>query len=293
MRRKPWLFFARIALFLVVALPCCLSGCLIPRDREISSRFETILRKKLHPEFVQVTLHRASMFSMTIRSLDINITGFSVGKTTTLAAAPWTITPAHIAEAALLAWPDPAEVARGRLLRAIDVHLHCERFSVGNLPVRQMDVQLHEIRVPLGNLEHGHLMIAAAASAHGSVLFDEAGLTKFLKTRHLPVKNPSVQLTTDGCVLRGDTDTFISAPVELTGRLAVKDQAVLFLDQPRIHVAAFTMTAAMSERLLTRINPLIDLNHDLPIPVPISIMNVTQGDGQLRFDAELHFPPLR
>lgn len=273
--------FTRMAAILVlVLLPVCLVGCLVPSDREIAARIETAINGQLHPKAVAVTLQRNSIFSSTVRQLDITITGFSAD------TLPFTIQGPAPRVVAARADAETNE----RLIRVVDTHIHCADFRVKGMPVQRLELTLHEMRVPAAGASAGQFAISSAESANCTAAFTDANLTQFLRLRKLPMAMPTVHVTTHGCQVRGTLPTFLRASVEVSGRIAYKKQAILYLQNPTIRIQAVRIPTVIANRVLKQINPLTDLNTDFPLPVPLTITKVEHAKGLLRCKGILHFP---
>lgn len=279
--------FAAFSIFLL--MPLLLAGCFIPTDRDIARQLESALRKQLHPQRVTVLVHRRALLSTTIRKLDITISGFTtrampmMGKTADAtspgAASPQPGTGTRPSRKPALSFL--------RSARIIDAQIHCTDFTVRQFPIKSMDIKLHDVRVPL---QGDDLTIESAEAACACVQFDEPGITRFLKYRRMPISDPTVRLTPDGCVVNAKVPSFFNTPVELSGRIRTRDEAVLYMDQPKVRVASLALPGVITDQLIKNLNPIADLNTDFDFPIPISITKTTHGEGLLAFETTLHFP---
>ncbi|HEY3379853.1 MAG TPA: hypothetical protein VGL77_20455 [Armatimonadota bacterium] len=277
---------SRYTLILLLVVSCCLSGCVIPTDRQIAAQIADTIRAQIHPQSLKVVVHRTSSFTSKIRTLDITISGFHVE------ALPTTLSGAT-AKGGVTMVDAPAmarNTAKSHMIQVENTHVVCENFTVQQLPVKSIDLKFHNMQVPLECAQSGQLVIASAESALGSAVFDEAGLAAFLQTRKLPVSHPTIQLTKDGCVVSGRYRAFGNVPVEVSGNLLAKNKAVLYLEHPKLRVSEVPIPDFVTAQLLKEINPLADLNSDLKLPAPLTIINVTHGEGTLRVDGQMVFP---
>lgn len=265
-------------------------GCLVPSDRDIAGQIEAAIRTKVHPTGVTVALHRISSFSTRIRTLDITITGFTADSLPLTAGQPIRHNDAPVMAAGMLAFRETPRQGHERMIRVSDAHLRCEQFTLHQLPVQELDLKIHETRFPLESAKRGNLAITSAESAGGYAVFTESGLTQFLRTRTLPIKDVTVQLTQNECIIKGETKDIIGVAVQVSGRIIAKDGAVLYLERPKLKVLSLTLPKVISDRILREINPLADLNTELPLPAPLTITGITHNKGSLRFDGTLQFP---
>lgn len=277
--------FTRLAAILMfVWLPICLVGCFIPSDRDIAEKIETAISAQLHPKAVSVTLHRNSIFSSTVRQLDITIIGFSAD--TLPFGAPGTTPRAVAARVA----DDVATRTDERLIRIVDARIRCEDFSIKGMPVKRLELNLHEMRVPAASTTDGQFTIRSAESATCTAAFTDANLTQFLRSRKVPIATPTVRVTRQGCQVRGTLPAFLHASVEVVGRITNKKPAILYMQNPTIRIQSVRVPALVAERVLQQMNPLTDLNADFPLPVPLTITKVEHAKGLLRCTGILHFP---
>jgi hypothetical protein len=265
-------------------------GSRIPTDADIAARIETTLRQQLHPSGIHVVVERRSALSTTFERVDITITGFTAD------AFPLGVQPAPAVVMAPIPGPahrdgDTPVDPPGRQIRIKHAHLLCKDFTLKGLPIKEMDWDLNEVRMPWESAKAGKLDISSADSAIGYCLLREQGITRFVRTRNLPLDDPEVLFTTAGCQVKGTTQSFIQIPVEVSGQVVARQHAVLYLNDPKLHVSVLAVPHAITERVLKGINPLIDLNADLHLPVALTVTGVTHGNGTLRFDATLQFPP--
>jgi len=281
---------ARLAvLFTLLLLPFTFTGCFIPTDRDLEVKLADALRNSLHPQSVKVSIYRRSIFSTTVRKLDVSMSGFSADNIPLMKEQPAPPAPTTTGVVTTLAKPVVKKKQSTEIkVRIVNAAIHCDHFEVKSIPVLSLDLAIRDIFIPLRGSD---IKIESGKSAVCTVAFDEQGLTQFLRSRnHLPVNDAKVRLTKDGCIVTGKIKAFFNTPVELSGRIMVKDQAVLYIDQPKVRVSALTLPGFVTERLLKDINPIADLNTDFDFPVPITVSSLTHDDGKLTFVADLHLP---
>ncbi|HEX2950505.1 MAG TPA: LmeA family phospholipid-binding protein [Armatimonadota bacterium] len=284
---KKWL-----AVLLLVTLPAILSGCLIPTDHDIANNIQSTLHARFHPVTVSVDLHRSSIFSTKVKTLDVAMSGFTIDKLSTVTQQP---APAGKGQGGPTAVDGNARQLhqgkkKGTQVRIVDAHIHCENFTALQLPVKQADAQFREVRIPLAEIRKGQFTVPAMDSAHGSVLLEDKGLTQFIRTRHLPITDPVIRITKDRCIVSGIYHTLVNVPVEVSGRLMVKKPATVYLDHPELHLSVVPMPKMITDKLLGDMNPLIDVNAELGLPVQVVITKITHEDGAIRFEGMLDTP---
>jgi len=298
-----------IILAAVLALGIGIGVSYIPTDHSLAIKMEDAIRRQMHPETVQVVLHRRNRFSHFVQRLDVNLTGFTADDLpfkvasqpvhiggpstgtpdTTSNTLPTTTSNPTNPDTTTIIPPTPVSVARRTI--AIKVgRLHCARFTMHELPVKEMTWTFSGIRVAEDSLGTGGFNISSMRSAVGSITLDTAGITAFLQHQHLPIDSPTVTLAEDGIHLRGTVEMVVKLPIEVTGKIVARDGGVLYLDHPSILVEHVEVPDVLAARMLKQINPLINLNTMLQLPAPITITAVTHGSGLLRFDGILSLP---
>ena len=268
--------------FLLAMLALGFLGAKIPSDADIAIRIEDTIREQLHPASVKVVVKRRSSLSTTVDLLEISISGFSADK---LPLGP----PAGEAQVPLAAAaPAPRP---GRQVRIIDAHITCENFIINALPVRSLELRGRDVRIPWQAVRTGMFEISAAQFVNGSLVLEEKGLTKYLRTLpDLPITEPAISVTPEECRVSGKTRTLVKLPIQLSGRLAARNGAVLYLDEPSLRVSIVRIPGFVSDRVLKDINPLADLNAEFLLPAPLAITQTRLQHGLLRFDGALLFP---
>ena len=256
----------------------------VPSDAKIAAAIETQLRTLLHPAVVQVTVHRTSPFSTTFERVDITIEKFNLDAL----SMPSDATP--VKPTAMSDPPSAPASAGGQTIRIIQTRIECRDFTAQQLEIPTLVMDAHELHIPLDSLHGNALQIAAAESVTGYLLAPQASLTNYLRTLHLPITDPRVTITPDGCRIDGTAHAMINLPVQLTGRIMARDGAVLYFDAPKLKVSVIPLPASLTNRLLRSVNPLIDLNASLHLPAPLTITGITHQPGMLRLDMALRFP---
>jgi hypothetical protein len=286
--------------FVLALLLMGVLGSKIPTDEEIAARIEAVIMAQLHPTSVSVTVQRPSRFSTTITRLEIVLNGCAVDNLPMAVAAPAaTPTPAPTPAAPDAAMPDPTGIAppplvvqpspKEKQLRIIDFRLQCDNLTLAGMPIRALAVNAHEVRVPWSSVECGAIAVTTAESATGTVLIREEGITQFLAAHPIPLDNAKVDVTPAGLTVRGKTEGLVGLPVAVSGKLAARGKAVLYLANPKLKVSVLNMPAGVTKRVLKGVNPLADLNADLHLPVPVTLTQVTHLDNAVRFDLTMQF----
>ncbi len=261
----------------------------LPTDADIARQIESTIRAQLHPANVQVVVSRHSPLTTTVQHLEITITGFTLDGLPALPglqpAADTQSTP-HNAMQQYIVRPS------GRQIRIMDAQVVCRDFVLKSLPVQELTLHIHELRIPLNCVTGGSFAISGVESVIGSVVLQQQGLTDFLRGRKLPLARPEVVVTPDGCSVKGLYHAaLLTVPVEVSGRLIVKEQAILCLGDPKLKMSRVTLPRIIADRLLKGVNPLVDLNTDFALPAPVTITQITHAAGSLRLDAMMNFPP--
>ncbi len=265
-----------------------LLGGQVPSDRDIALRIEDAVRNHLHPTGVTVTVQRRSALSTTFTRLELTLSGFTADDLPFVTKQP--VPPSPPAHMTTPPAP-PARPRRVRQLRIIEGHITCDHCTIQGLPIREMAWTLREVLLPMDAVSDGDITVQAMDGAVGTVVLDESGVTTFLRTRDLPLNDLTVRLVDGGCRVSGVTRTIIGIPVEIAGKVVVKEGAVLHMEDPKLHVSVVRLPDALSELLLKKINPLADLNALLNPPAPLTITKLDFDEGLVR--AELNLPAFR
>jgi hypothetical protein len=261
----------------------------LPTDHDLATRVEDALRASLHPRLVHVTLDRRSPLTTTVDRMTIRVeevTAATLPFSFTAPTVPVTATPAPVAPAPALR--PVAKPAREVLIRTLT--LDGRRLILKGVPIEEMRWELHDVRVPTAALKTANLRIAGMRSAVGTLVFTEAGVTQCLATRKMPLTEPHVRLTRDGCTVAGRTRGIVALPVEVTGRLVPAPHARLLWHEPQARVGNVAMPTWLTDSSLSQLNPLVDINALITLPAPLVIHKVIHEEGRVRLEVSLHFP---
>ena len=282
MRRT--LLFAGI---LLTALLLSIAGCLVPTDRDIALQIEEKLRADYQPDTITVVVKRRNNFSSRLRSLDISMSGFTATSIPLLAAGDASNTIENALKGGMTARAQTSsedDAGSGRKVRIDHMTVRCQNFSIASLPVREMDVVCEKMRV---RVQGGNFHVLSAQPVVGSITLSEAGITKFLREQPLPIQDLQVKLTSDGCIITGQARKFILFPVEMRGQVTAREQAVLYLRNPKLRVLRVPFPRMLVSYIMRDINPLVDVNERVPMATRLTITGVTHLEGALQLHARL------
>lgn len=279
----------------LLLIMCCglllaVSGCLLPSDQQLSKRLEQSVQNQLHPRSISVSLRRTSSLSTNVKWLKITMAGFITDKLPITIADRPAESPDRANHLQLLALEQQPTPPREQFIHLDKIRVQCDNFIIRRLPVKQLTLLFLHVQAPRSAMEDGQFAIHTIASATGSITFDERGLSQFLQTRNIALRNPKVRLTKTGCTISGETKGLLHAHVEIFGRPTIRNAGILYLDKMKMKVSVLTLPKEVSERLLSELNPLVDMNEDLNLPVPVYITKTALQSGNIRFEGVLDFP---
>jgi len=131
----------------------------------------------------------------------------------------------------------------------------------GGLRVRELQFALTGIRYDLGKaLLRRRLVLLSFGPANGSIALDENALNHFLRPRVTQLENFHLDLLEHRILVRGSRPLLgMKLPVQLEGSLRARGGQI-HLILPRIRVGFLPLPGFVTRRLLSQVNPLVDLN---------------------------------
>lgn len=133
--------------------------------------------------------------------------------------------------------------------------------ATGGLRVRELQFVLTGIRYDLGKaLLRRRLVLLGFGPAQGRIALDENALNDFLRPRVTQLENFRLDVLERRIVVTGSRPTLgVKLPVELEGSLRARGGQI-HLVLPRIRVWFLPLPGFVTRRLLSQVNPLVDVN---------------------------------
>ena len=230
------------------------------------------LRESFQARSVQVEISRGhrSPFSKTLDRIEVDMAGFrSQGSGEELVFEPG----------------KPLMAGRvGRLqVRASD-------FEAGGLPVREMRLTMVNLRYDLWKAMLKRRLKLLGFDRQGSTLsvtLTGPGLERFLRPRVTELTDLRLVLEEGRLTVTGKVKVaLLPVPIRLSGRLEPMAGAI-FLRDPALAVSVVPVPGFVTERIMTQINPLVDLNQGLQSPLRLFLRQISVHPSGLTLQADI------
>lgn len=174
------------------------------------------------------------------------------------------------------------EPGGGPTAEARHLQLHLSNITLAGLPVRLLDADIPFVRVDATRaLFSGHLTLRSAEPGKGTAILTEAGLARFLASRHPELTNVEVRIDLAGIAVRARTGLVLgSTEIEMRAGLQVRDGRYLDAVDPRVRVGGREVPEPLKTRLLAVMNPVLDVERDLHLGdwLYVTGLELRQGD---------------
>jgi hypothetical protein len=179
----------------------------------------------------------------------------------------------------LVGWP--AAVLTGRFAQ---VSVIAHRASADGLVLDELAVRLREAQLdPVRAVALGHFVLRSVAGGEATVRLLQEDVQRALENRSF-VSGVRVRFA-DGLVQVAGTMAVagVSANVELTGRLVVRDARQIVLQVETMTVSGMMLPSGVANVVIAPLNPLLTVD---PLPVPMRLMSVEVKEGSAVITAE-------
>jgi len=259
--------------FLIAMILSALLGALggsHAAERAIKNRLES----QFHPRTVKVDISRGhrSPTSKTLDRLQIDLEGFKANPTP--GGAP-----------GLEIKPGDALMV-GRINR---VAVNASDFEVAGLPVREMSLSLVNLRYDLWRLliKRRLRVLSFENRSEVSVTLTEASLQRYLAPRVKELEGMDLDLLPGRVRVSGRVGvSLLQVPLSISGRLEPAGGRI-YLRDPEMAVTVVPVPGFITERIIAQVNPLVDLNQDLAMPISLRLRRITVSPSGLSVTAGL------
>ncbi len=185
--------------------------------------------------------------------------------------------------------PVPRErTAKGRVAR---LDLTAEQVRLDTLQASALRFVAEDVRYDLLAAARGELRVTSLGRQELTVLLRDGDLDTHAKVTYPELSNTRITFEEGKVVARAMVPVFVAAfPVTITGRLAIDEGRTVGLRDATIETGRLELSDALRQSILTRLDPLIDLDTAFHLPVPLRWLSIQVGQGQALIHAEVLTP---
>lgn len=173
------------------------------------------------------------------------------------------------------------------------VQIVLEDFHLGGLPVRRLEATIPGVSLDSRQAAFRlRIRLFEAGWGSGWVTIDEEGLTEFVKRRLPEVRSPQVRVTPWEVSIIGELAALLTTwRFEARGRLAVRNGRQVVIDHVQVSMEGEQLPASVVQKVVSALNPVLDVERDLHLGSAFVVERVEQGDGFLTLRGRATVPP--
>ncbi len=176
---------------------------------------------------------------------------------------------------------------------ARQVRITMEDFRLRGLPVRRMEATIPGVTLDSRAAAFRlRIRLFGAGWGEGWVILDEAGLTEYIRRRLPEVRDAQVKVSPNGIRISGELTALLASwKFEATGQVAVRDARQVVVADAQIRMEGEPLASSVVQKVLSALNPVLDIERDLQIGSAFRIERVELGDGILKLIGRATVPP--
>lgn len=160
--------------------------------------------------------------------------------------------------------------------------LRMERFELSGLSVDRMTAAIPDCRFDMGYaLAHHKLRLTQSGTGTAEVEVSEAALERYALKKFKLLKELHVKIEGGQIRLSGVAELLVRAPFEVTGTLMPANGSQIVLNPTSITINGKPADPAMAQGLLSRFNPIIDLNKELKMEGAVELQEIELKEGEM------------
>jgi hypothetical protein len=248
-------------------------------EGKVEQQMAAHLQSSLGPiQKLQVSVDRGhrSPFSRTLNEIELEMEGFKVTPAPGEAGVRWSL---------------GKKVAAGQINK---IQVAARRFEVAGLPVQELKINLEGLRYNFNKLlVRRQLEIVDIKRGEGEILLQEKDLNGFLAPRVKDqMENFSLDLRKGEVAVTGRAKmpVGLAMPFTLVAELQPRGGQV-YLVKPYLKASIVPLPSFISQRVVKKLNPILDLNQQGELPCVFNIRQIQVGAKELSARADLLFPP--
>lgn len=177
--------------------------------------------------------------------------------------------------------------------RIDSVELLCREVRLDSLKASEFNYRARGVAYDLlVALQRDELRTCTVAHEELEVVLRDGDLDDFAAAAYPQLSDAKVTFEKHRLVLRASVSLFMFAfPLKVTGVPAVEEGRRLVLREPQIDTGRMQLSADLRKKIMTGLNPLVDLDETLDFDVPLTWSGLQVEDGELRLTGRLVAPP--
>lgn len=176
---------------------------------------------------------------------------------------------------------------------ADSVQIVLEDFHLGGLPVRRLEATIPGVSLDSRAAAFRlRIRLFGAGWGTGWVTIDEEGLSEFVRRRLPEVQSPRVWITSSEIRLSGELMALLTPwRFEAWGKVGVRNGRQVVIENMQISMEGEQLPPAVVQKVITALNPVLDVERDLRLSSAFVVERVELKDGFLKLIGRATVPP--
>ncbi|HEV2473542.1 MAG TPA: LmeA family phospholipid-binding protein [Chthonomonadales bacterium] len=189
----------------------------------------------------------------------------------------------------------PFRAVQGRGWSGSIRHLrfHLRNLQIGGIALERLDAEAPDVRFDVHDaLFRGRLVIRSAGVGRASIQVSLAALASYATKRSGgSISNIRARALKGGLLISGAANLLgAKLEVRVLGALAQRDGRYLYLQHPDVSINGAAPPAALQQMILSKLDPLLDINRDFGLEGYLEISSVRVGDRSVYVEGTLTLP---
>jgi hypothetical protein len=161
------------------------------------------------------------------------------------------------------------------------VRIVLEKFSLSGFSVRRLEATIPNVSLDSRAAAFRlRIRLFGAGWGDGQVTLDEEDLTAFVSRRLPEVQSPRVRVTPSAIVITGELAALLTTwRFEAKGRVTVREGRELVIEDAQVSVEGESLPPALVQKLVTALNPVLDVERDMRLGSMFIVERAEQQDG--------------
>ncbi|MCS6829527.1 MAG: LmeA family phospholipid-binding protein [Armatimonadota bacterium] len=177
--------------------------------------------------------------------------------------------------------------------KAEKVQIVLEDFYLSGVAVRRLEALIPNVSLDSRAATFRlRIRVFGAGWGAGQVVLDEEGLGEFVKRRLPEVRYPQVRVTPSEIRIVGELAALLTAwRFEAWGQVGIHNGRQVVIENVQVAVEGENLHPAVVQKVVSTLNPVIDLERDLRLGSAFIAERVELGDGFLKLVGRATIPP--
>jgi hypothetical protein len=160
------------------------------------------------------------------------------------------------------------------------LRVKARNFSISDLPVRELEVHTPTVHLSVARVfSERNFRFVSQSRFPTWITLDAEGLTAYITKKQPQFQDFSLKLRANRVEIRMTYPFLgIPMPIQVAGRLEVRDKAQIHLVEPAVTVQGQRLADQAAQAIVGQFNPVFDVARDLRLPVGLELDGIETKD---------------